>query len=143
MDEGPLWAQRPLRIPAEAYVDTVLASAERLTVEMLGDVYPGILSGQIRPRPQVGEANVVPMRRPEDGLIDWSQPARRVFDFVRAQSRPYPGAFTSDGVRIWRASIGPWISGPPGTVVDAAGRAGIVCGDGIALIVEESEPPVA
>jgi len=33
-------------------------------------------------------------RRPEDGRIDWSAPAKRVHDLVRAVAPPYPGAFT-------------------------------------------------
>jgi methionyl-tRNA formyltransferase len=33
-------------------------------------------------------------RKPEDGRIDWTQPARAVHDLVRAVAPPYPGAFT-------------------------------------------------
>jgi methionyl-tRNA formyltransferase len=32
-------------------------------------------------------------RRPEDGRIDWSRPAREVHDLVRAVAPPFPGAF--------------------------------------------------
>lgn len=32
-------------------------------------------------------------RRPEDGRIDWSQPARSIHDLVRGVAPPYPGAF--------------------------------------------------
>jgi len=32
-------------------------------------------------------------RKPEDGRIDWMQPARRVHDLVRAVAPPYPGAY--------------------------------------------------
>ena len=38
-------------------------------------------------------------RRPEDGRIDWSQPARRIHDLVRAVAPPYPGATTHSGAR--------------------------------------------
>jgi methionyl-tRNA formyltransferase len=33
-------------------------------------------------------------RRPEDGRIDWSRPAREIHDLVRAVAPPFPGAFT-------------------------------------------------
>ena len=33
-------------------------------------------------------------RTPEDGLIDWRQPARHIYNLVRAVTHPYPGAFT-------------------------------------------------
>jgi methionyl-tRNA formyltransferase len=36
-------------------------------------------------------------RKPEDGRIDWSQPARRIHDLVRAVAPPYPGAWTEIG----------------------------------------------
>ncbi len=40
-------------------------------------------------------------RRPEDGRIDWSAPAKRVHDLVRAVAPPYPGAFTEvEGKRL-------------------------------------------
>jgi methionyl-tRNA formyltransferase len=33
-------------------------------------------------------------RRPEDGLIDWSEPAEAVLRLVRAAGEPFPGAFS-------------------------------------------------
>ena len=47
-------------------------------------------------------------RRPEDGRIDWSRPAREVHDLVRAVTHPYPGAFTDlfDGKTfVWRTRL--------------------------------------
>lgn len=50
---------------------------------------------------------VMPQRSPEDGLIDWSQDARVVDRLIRAQTHPYPGAFTLSWKRlyIWRSRI--------------------------------------
>jgi methionyl-tRNA formyltransferase len=33
-------------------------------------------------------------RKPEDGRIDFTQSAKRIHDFVRALTTPYPGAFS-------------------------------------------------
>lgn len=33
-------------------------------------------------------------RTPEDGVIDWQQDARQVFNLIRATTHPYPGAFS-------------------------------------------------
>ena len=33
-------------------------------------------------------------RKPEDGRIDWTQPAAEVYNLIRAVAPPYPGAFT-------------------------------------------------
>lgn len=42
-----------------------------------------------------------PKRTPVDGWIDFTQPADRLHDFIRAQSEPYPGAFAYLGARKW------------------------------------------
>lgn len=39
-------------------------------------------------------------RKPEDGLIDWSQPAQNVYNLHRAVAPPYPGAFTEINAEI-------------------------------------------
>jgi methionyl-tRNA formyltransferase len=45
---------------------------------------------------------VYPQRKPEDGEINPEWPARKIYDFIRAQAPPYPGAFirTTDGKKI-------------------------------------------
>jgi methionyl-tRNA formyltransferase len=41
-------------------------------------------------------------RRPEDGQIDWTQSAQRIYDLIRAVTHPYPGAFTQvDGKKLF------------------------------------------
>ena len=59
-------------------------------------------------------------RHPDDGSIDWSQPAIDVQRWIRAQSRPYPGAFTFVGgtkASIWKATVSARASAAaPGTV---------------------------
>lgn len=47
-------------------------------------------------------------RTSEDGRIDWTLHAQRVFDFVRALTSPFPGAFTAIKGRkilIWSAAV--------------------------------------
>lgn len=81
---------------AESNRDMIMRATERI---MAGE-RPG------RPQPESDEP-LLPRRRPEDGRLDFSQPGRRVYDFVRALTRPYPGAFADlDGHRwkIWHAA---------------------------------------
>jgi methionyl-tRNA formyltransferase len=78
-------------------------------------------------------------RKPEDGRIDWSQPAAQVYNLHRAVAPPYPGAFTElDGQRyiIDRARLykGALPSLPPGLAVVDNAIFG-VCGDGRALAI--------
>ena len=43
-------------------------------------------------------------RLPADNEIHWSEPAEKIYNLIRATTRPYPGAFTHfEGklLRIW------------------------------------------
>lgn len=74
----------------------------------------------------------------EDMEIDWSQPARRVHDHVRALS-PYPGAWTTwagETLKIYRTRLAHAASGPPGTVTLDDGRMLVACGDGAVEVLE-------
>ena len=61
-------------------------------------------------------------RTPLDGIIDWETRAPYLYDWVRAQTRPYPGAFTwldDDKVVIWRAlPVEVENAAPAGTIVE-------------------------
>jgi len=62
-------------------------------------------------------------RKPEDGRIDWTQDADRIYNLIRAVTHPYPGAFSLFGGKklfIWRARAVKGKRGRPGEVVSAA-----------------------
>jgi methionyl-tRNA formyltransferase len=67
---------------------------------------PRLLAGEVEPIPQHGAPSWYPKRTPADGRLDWEEmDVWQVYNAVRAQTRPYPGAFgTIDGTtyRIWR-----------------------------------------
>jgi methionyl-tRNA formyltransferase len=53
---------------------------------------------------QDDEAFYLPRRQPSDGAIDWSRSAMDIYNFVRALTRPYPGAFTTlrgNIIKVW------------------------------------------
>jgi methionyl-tRNA formyltransferase len=78
-------------------------------------------------------------RRPEDGRIDFAQPARTVHDLVRGVAPPYPGAFTMLAGRAARVLRSTWqpvpTSAAPGTWSVDRERMLVACGDGCALPV--------
>ncbi|WP_374346889.1 formyltransferase [Chitinimonas sp.] len=82
-------------------------------------------------------------RKPEDGRLDWSWPARRIHDFVRALSKPYPGAFADIGSkrlvvwRTWRLPDTAPIAASHLAVQD--GMLVLHCADGSRLRVLEAE----
>jgi len=145
IDDGPVWLQARIQVGEDDYVDEVLDRLEAETLRVFEEGFPGILSGALRPAEQDHDrATYCAQRVPEDGEIDWTQPATAVFDFVRAQSPPYPGAFTwYEGSRltILRARrIASRYDGTPGQVarIDGDGVV-IVCGNATALRLDEVE----
>ncbi|MGH8297565.1 MAG: formyltransferase family protein, partial [Steroidobacteraceae bacterium] len=77
----------------------VTAAAEIVLARSL----PGLIEGNAPRRPQpIEPGQYFGRRRPEDGRIDWSVPAVRVHNLVRAVAPPFPGAFTEvDGHKWW------------------------------------------
>ncbi len=145
MDAGPIWAQRSLPVEPHDYVGDVLARLEVATVEMLSSTLPGILNGTAVPsiQDEAGATYCAP-RAAEDGEIDWQRSDTDVYRFVRAQSSPYPGAFTTVGSKkltIWRArpATEPFLGTPGQVVAHPDGWTGVACGGGTALILESVE----
>lgn len=51
------------------------------------------------------EARYLPQRLPEDGEIDWSRTSKQIYNFIRALTQPYPGAFSFLGqekIIMWK-----------------------------------------
>ena len=67
---------------------------------------PLLLSNKYAVIPQHGEPSYYPKRTPEDGLIDWNKSVFDIYNFIRALTKPYPGAFgymNNNKVTIWKA----------------------------------------
>jgi methionyl-tRNA formyltransferase len=137
MDDGELVDQRFFDLAVHENIADALEKANRLVLAMLDDFLPQWLAGKVQRRPQKQEpASYCGMRTPEDGLINWRAKADAVHNFIRAQARPYPGAFSrlADGrvVRFWKSEIeSRTFYGVPGAVVDvAADGITVACGGG-------------
>ncbi len=60
-------------------------------------------------------------RKPEDGRIDWTASAEKIYNLIRAVTQPYPGAFTEvEGKKLliwWAKPLSGAGGGPPGRVL--------------------------
>ena len=98
---------------------------------------PGLVEGNAPRRPQpIEPGQYFGRRRPEDGAIDWTQPAVRIHNLVRAVAPPFPGAFTEIGGRRWwihRTRVEPRIIAPPeggARLFGSQGACYAACSDG-------------
>ena len=145
MDDGPVWARCRASVSDDDYIADILVKLERELMEMLRQKFPLILQGTIKPTQQDhDQATYCAPRVPDDGLVDWRKPACDVYNFIRAQSSPYPGAFTYlDGTKLvlWRAKLfQQTYFGTPGQIA-RIGSEGVylICGSNTAVLVTDTE----
>ncbi|MET8867884.1 methionyl-tRNA formyltransferase [Nonomuraea sp. NPDC004580] len=132
LDAGDIVVQRAVPVGPQ---DTATDLFHR-TVDLIGPIVTEALglidSGTAVFTPQDrSKASFFHKRSVEDGNIDWTWPAEDIERLVRAQSDPYPNAFTyykGERVRVTKASVSQGIYG--GT----PGRVFIREGDGVVIV---------
>lgn len=147
-DSGAIVGQVVVDIEPDDTATTLFERISQAHLELVREYVPQLL-GRTAPRiPQdPARASSWPRRRPADGIIDWETRAPYLYDWVRAQTRPYPGAFTYLGdekVVVWQArAVDLSEPAPAGTVVAQLPDGPVVaCGEG-ALVLEEIETGAA
>jgi methionyl-tRNA formyltransferase len=142
VDAGGIWAQERVELGPDDYISDALARLESKSVAMIESKMPAILSGELQPsRQDDSQATYCSVRQSSDGEIRWDKSAAEIYNFVRAQSRPYPGAFTflaGEQVIVWRARREKvTYYGRPGQVARVS-REGVwvICGDSQPVILE-------
>src|SRR5258706_6676262 len=139
-DEGDIVAQRAWRIgPRDTAKDLFFRAVDEGKL-LLREIWPAVRAGTA-PRVNQDDAKATyrGRRRPDDGRIDWSQPAKRIDGLVRAVTDPFPGAFTTLGGRklmVWQG-VPAAGRGSPGILID---EALVATGDG-ANRIERCEVP--
>ncbi len=135
LDTGPLLTQERTPIStadtSETLHDRLAEIGARLLVRTIADY----LAGRIQPRPQPAEgASSAPRIKKEDGRLDWTQPARALWNRVRGLT-PWPGVFTflpgdrgAALLKVWQAEPAE-AQGPAGEILQAD-RSGLLvaCG---------------
>jgi methionyl-tRNA formyltransferase len=143
MDTGAILTQRRTPITPEDNGATLHDRLALLGAELLLATIPGYVAGEIVPRPQPAEGvTYAPKIKKTDGHIDWTLPARTIFNRWRAFT-PWPGAYASwttgakaHTLKIWAAQVMEQ-SGPAGEVLPST-KDGVVvgCGEGSLRITE-------
>ena len=147
-DSGAIVGQAVVEIAPDETATTLFDRLAEAHVELIREYVPRLIE---RTAPRIPQdprrASSWPKRVPADGIIDWETRARYLHDWVRAQTRPYPGAFTFLGderVVVWRARAVELVEAAPAGTIVASQPAGpvVACGEG-GLVLEEIETAAA
>ncbi|HTF99383.1 MAG TPA: formyltransferase [Nitrospirota bacterium] len=138
-DAGDIVDQEAVPIGREDTARDVFQKCVEAARRVMERQIDALTAGAAPRRPQDdSQATVFGGRKPEDGRIDWTQSAERIYNLVRAVTTPYPGAFTeADGKRLfiwWAVPVPGGDGGTPGRVV-STDPLRVATGDGMLEIV--------
>jgi methionyl-tRNA formyltransferase len=146
LDAGDVLMQRATPIGARETAARLERRLASLGAGLLVETLAGLEAGSITPRPQDESlATMAPILKKEDGLIDWSLPARAIDCRVRAFD-PWPVAHTllpgGRRLRIWQVEPAqqPAPATAPGTVLQATPDLLVACGGGETVRLLEVQP---
>jgi len=107
VDDGDLIEQKSFPIGPKDTIKTVYENATLASETILEIVLNNPDKIIFKPQDK-SKIEVYPQRKPEDGEINWDWDVERIYNFIRAQSKPYPGAYSiinGKKVIIWDADI--------------------------------------
>jgi methionyl-tRNA formyltransferase len=165
LDTGPILLKYETEIAPDETTPELYARLAEAGAPLIVETLRGLASGTITPTPQdSSQATPAPPLKKEDGRIDWSLPAQKIYNRIRG-FQPWPGAFTQfrgKQCAIWgtpakpnlsvatgaTVGTGPAAAGPvpttasqvrqqvPGTISASDAIVHVTCGDDTALRVE-------
>ena len=153
-DNGAIVAQEAVPIGPNDTAQEVFTAVTGAAGRALEHVLPALIAGTAPHTPQdLTQGAYYKGRTPEDGRIDFAWSAQRIHNFVRALTRPYPGAFADvpagakrKRIFIWHTSRKPLAdkglggmapSNPlPPTLFILRGELVLYCADGEALHID-------
>ena len=144
IDDGDVITHEVFDINQWDTCQTIYYKISIIQKRILAEIIPKLVSNNFKHIPQTGEPSYYEKRTPDDGLIDWSKSVHEIYNFVRALTRPYPGAFTflnGQRLNIWKSQ--PFDSkikyeSKNGQIVEkfSTGDFVVNCKDGLLLITD-------
>lgn len=140
VDSGDIIGQRTVPIDPNDHAADLHNNCRQASIALLNEeVLPAFRTHDVDAEPQdPSQATYTHPRRPDMGIIDWTDSAWTVHNFVRGQSHPYPGAFTyheMDKVTMWYSRVvdETVTKAAPGTVLEAGAEHDwrVQCGEGV------------
>lgn len=143
VDNGDLWFQQKIKINNIDNINDVLLKIESQTIKNFKLYYLDIIKGKKLPTPQPNiTESYCAQRIPGDGLVDWKKSSIEISNFIRAQSKPYPGAYSfykEQKLIFWDVVLNKTTYyGTPGQIVKISNKGiDIICGDNKTITVKK------
>ncbi len=139
MDTGDMLLKREVAIEDADTGETLSRKLSIVGGELLVETLALLEEGKLSPEKQDESlATYAPIIKKEDGLVDWSKPARDIRNLVRGML-PWPGAYTSLSgkmLKIFRAVVSEG-EGQPGEVIKSGqGILRVATGEGALDVLE-------
>ncbi len=101
VDDGDIISQEKIIIEEEDSIKEVYEKVTIASKKILLNALQDISKITFTPQDK-SKIKIYPQRKPDDGELDLTKTSRELYNFIRAQSSPYPGAFirTSDGKKL-------------------------------------------
>jgi methionyl-tRNA formyltransferase len=134
LDSGPVYLTRRIPIAADDTAGTIHDKLAVLGARGIVEALPAIADGTLEAMPQSEDsATYAPKIAKNEAAIDWRRNAVELDRQLRAFN-PFPGAYSSlrgEPLKVWRATVTPGSSAPPGTILRADAQGIVVaCGNG-------------
>jgi methionyl-tRNA formyltransferase len=105
--EGDIVGIRKFEITLDDDIKSLHQKSDIASAALLREYLPLIQEGEApRTSQKELEGNFTKARKEEDGLIDWNQPTLSIYNWIRAQTKPFLGAFThlnGQKIKVWKA----------------------------------------
>lgn len=139
VDAGDVLAQESVPVEQRDDIGTVFDALATKAWQLASSVREDLETETVAAEPQsLSAATYRPRRQPQDGVINWSREPDEQYDWIRAQTEPYPGAYTfyqGEKIIVWdselvdvsagNAALGEIVGIVPGSGVD------VLSGDGV------------
>ncbi len=92
-DDGAIIVQKPVEITPYDDVKLLYEKVMHVGADLIAEAVKRLAAGEGGYQQAMDFARYYEKRGPEDGLIDFSMSDEDIYNFIRAQVPPYPGAF--------------------------------------------------
>jgi methionyl-tRNA formyltransferase len=109
VDCGDIISQKDFEVFPWDDAHSLYERIQTIHIELVRENLKPLLGGVAARIPQDhSRATYWPKRSPGDGIIDWQKTAWEIYNWIRALTHPYPGAFTyykGKRIYIWKADF--------------------------------------